>query len=233
MSALTCPHPQRCAGARTHRAGSAAARRCASARPAPAAALAGAPPAPLQPTSSQEDWTSGIGQIHPSGGYDTMRQNRSSVLGGQTTYTRDGITHREDGPAEVVTNANGSLRAQTWKQEGLEHRGDGPATVFFANGVEDEALSAYYLRGVEVGWGEASTSAVQAALAAGADPATVVGWLAVDPDLHSPLIAAGVEPGEAARCIDVGVLDAPSIIEVAAGRLPISWAAAGKGGRSR
>lgn len=47
-------------------------------------------------------------------------------------YYRDGLLHREDGPAEDRMWNGGGLKV--WWQNGLEHRTDGPAVIYALDG---------------------------------------------------------------------------------------------------
>lgn len=64
------------------------------------------------------EWRSDVGEKlavpHPTGGYDEIANGR--------TYRRDGLLHREDGPA--VTWQDGTL---LYYARGKLHREDGPA----------------------------------------------------------------------------------------------------------
>lgn len=142
MSAsLPCPNPARCGGAKSHRARSAAALACASARSLPATAPGAPPPSPAPATSQRagarwtraqsrvadqleagwaiEDeaagWDSDSGQPHPAGAY-TSRSIRPDTYGRQ-------------GPAGVQVS---------YFLDGRLHRQDGPAGTYLnADGSVD------------------------------------------------------------------------------------------------
>jgi antitoxin component YwqK of YwqJK toxin-antitoxin module len=42
-------------------------------------------------------------------------------------YTKDGLPHKEDGPAFISYYVNGNVQCAAWYKEGIRHRIDGPA----------------------------------------------------------------------------------------------------------
>lgn len=70
---------------------------------------------------------------HTTGGYTQV-----SVIGGEQRFLRDGVLHREDGPALVSREGD-----EHWYRHGLRHRVGGPAvtsrngaTRYFEHGAE-------------------------------------------------------------------------------------------------
>lgn len=55
-------------------------------------------------------------------------------------YTRHGMPHKVDGPAEVWNSSD-----LIWLQYGITHRNDGPAYII----LNDTKIKRYYLRGMK------------------------------------------------------------------------------------
>lgn len=164
------------------------------------------------------------GTLHPTGGYDEVVE--LSFPGSKTSrtcYYREGLGHREDGPA-VVSHDGAQVH---YYRHGQIHRGDGPAIV--ATGEPS-----YWYRGHALGAASdfAPGSRLQDRLdelaAAGAHPEHVVGWLAFPQELAVAVCSQVVEPWDLREAYEAGIVDPQMLVEVAAGRTPISWALAGK-----
>ena len=69
---------------------------------------------------------------HTSGGYTEVR----TWADGRHMYLREGVFHREDGPAFIDAEGN-----KAWHINGHEHRLDGPAVVYY--NADDE----YWIEG--------------------------------------------------------------------------------------
>lgn len=193
----------------------------------------------LARADAREGWSPGCGRVHP-GGYDDRAlvvtdPGAGSREGGYVlTYTRSGREHRTDGPARTVRSANYVTKLKTtWMAEGQVHRGDGPSGLHPGHGE-----AAYHWRGEEVG-NDASKSDSAARgrarldklVSFGADPDTVVGWLAWEKQAGRKgtraLIRAGALAPTAAACASAKVLDVETVMAVHRGDVPLGWAAAG------
>lgn len=150
-----------------------------------------------------------------------------------------GRRHRADGPAEIESHVNlaavAAANARTdsfsiWWLDGARHRGDGPSRVAFDATAGIENASEYHYRGRQVHTGETKRTGAQridAAIAAGADPANAVGWLAYDDQVAQLCASVVAEPGDLLQAWDAGVRDPQMLLDVATGVLPLSWATAG------
>lgn len=188
-------------------------------------------------------WDPGSGAIHPTGGYD----GREVTVTGQmvsVSHSLAGSTHRIDGPAQQRWGTDQEMDTQRWVRDGHLHREDGPASTSGKKGVTQYALE---------GSGPVGRSRSYAGMdrrledlvAAGAQRANVVRWLRVQ-DLVSDelamqtsrtqalpgaealvdsLVAAGASAPAAEGALEAKV-PIDQLLEVAAGRLPISWALA-------
>lgn len=101
-------------------------------------------------------WTPGVGEVHPTGGYDDIRNGPAGarfyirnkelyredgpavVLGDGTQewYERPGLLHRDDDLPAVETS-DGTLE---WRQDGMLHRESGPALI-------EDGRTAYFEHG--------------------------------------------------------------------------------------
>lgn len=222
MTTTACLHPTTCR-VRSHVVGTQAQRSCSAGaragRPAPAA-----PPPPSAP-DAQQGWVPGT--AHPTGGYDAVEsyvQETDSGPARYTEYTLHGVRHRTDGPAviraprdEEATNA-----LQEWHQHGVRHRGDGPAFVA-------SSVSAYSYRGVrpEMHRRNERGDQLDHAIAHGARAENVVGWLCYPEHVVEALASEVDDPWDIREAWDAGVKDVPTLLAVARGELPASWATAG------
>lgn len=199
--------------------------------------------AALAAADAREGWSPDSGVAHPSGGY-THRQIVVTNDGGRATTgvdvcygTADFVgpidptsLHRADGPSVVTHDVTGAVAIRHWYLEGRVHRGDGPASIISRGPGPGWRVYAY--RGISLTADAAGADKRCATLTRwGADPATVVGWLAYEQDAGRgatrALVRARVGPDDALSCASAGVKEAASIIAVSRGKLPLSWAAAG------
>lgn len=278
MSAtLRCPHPPRCGGARSHRAGSAAAIACARATTSrPTAALAPAPvvavdtsnhpivrarrlaaelsarellaAAPAFPCDNarqvgaalrehfaaqdlSDGWNAFSGQPHPTGGYLARVVRPDVPAKGKTTVIYNGpnqSTHRADGPAWVVWDERGQVVTASWHHLSSRRREDGPAHV------EAGLSSKFRTAAGEVALveGRDATAARFLALSdqVGLVGAAAMGWLRFEAvagrDAGEELIEAGMGWQDALDLAQRGT-EEQTMLAVARGELPMSWAVAG------
>lgn len=181
------------------------------------------------------------GQAHPSGGYTSHKVMRPFGGGSCTQHfvNAEDRLHRQDGPALVRSNGE-----QVWMEEGSPHRAGGPCevdrwgsagayavqgtTLAVANESFMQELNAHRKdRLGPVVTIEVAEQRIALALAAGAQPASASYWAAFENEDITALVGAEVEASRAFELKRAG-LDAATTIEVAAGRLPISWALAGQ-----
>ena len=82
-------------------------------------------------------------------GYEVKK---SGYLNGcDTYYYKDGKLHREDGPAEVISNAMELKKC--WFLNGMLHRLDGPAaTRNTGDSVHNNYEEEFWINGVQVEW---------------------------------------------------------------------------------
>lgn len=174
------------------------------------------------------------GQVHPGGGYSQRVIEAAATV--RVLHLDDfGRNHREDGPATVVFEAgeDGQDRVvrACWYRHDLRHREDGPAYLI------TETTARYFYDGQQITPQGSLPGKVhatfEAMVEAGDDPREAMGWLRVAATLDSlraamDLRRAGGDVGAAVGAIEAGITDAPTLGEVAAGRLPLSWAIAGR-----
>lgn len=150
---LVCPHPQRCAGARTHRAGSAAARACA------VSGSRAFPPAPFAPTTPTAGDDHGAA-LAPSATVAALAAQRQIAVAGYQNLPHDprgygkelagamasslaegeasgwstgcGSPHPVGGYHERLVIVETSMVAIVHRDDqGRRHRTDGPAEITF------------------------------------------------------------------------------------------------------
>ena len=62
-------------------------------------------------------------------------------------YYINGVLHREDGPAKIMYYINGNIEREEYYKNGILHREDGPAKIiYYGNGNID--TEEYYINGV-------------------------------------------------------------------------------------
>lgn len=205
----------------------------AAASPAQAAQMLSAALAASDPPG----WSPGCGRAHPVGGY-VERVGSNSMF---TTWVehRDaaGQLHRSDGPAALTyhppsnSTRGWSVAEIAWREQGRLHRGDGPAMWSTALA----SIPLFYLRGQALA---ADTAGARALVrdftldaAAGLPAREAMGWLAlgsaIGREQAATVRAGGENVAAALAALEGGVLDLGTLVEVAAGVLPASWAAAG------
>lgn len=55
----------------------------------------------------------------------------------QEQWYKEGVYHKEGGPAEIFYFSNGNMRYEAWVKEGTIHREDGPAvTTYYTDGTK-------------------------------------------------------------------------------------------------
>jgi len=79
------------------------------------------------------DWTPGT--LHPTGDYDEVR----TLEGGEQRFTKHGVVHRLDGPAQILPNGE-----QRWMLGGFFHSSSGPARI------SPDGTRTWYIHGRQV-----------------------------------------------------------------------------------
>lgn len=167
------------------------------------------------------------GTTHPGGGYDRVVLNEcENVVSWMSSC--GGLTHRDAGPAALMTALPWADLDTLYYRRGVQHRGDGPSMLSSGHGLYDGPMyQRYHYEGVMVDLASGLVAErTGELLAAGAARESVVGWLVFDHAQALALVRAGGDVTACRAMAAAGAADA-ELLAAAAGELPVSWAVAG------
>lgn len=195
-----------------------------------------AAPPPPSPLASRPAGTYSVelGDAAPAGGYDQVETEvacfgRAQISVETTTYRLSTLALELSAQQEQERADYDELKGEgAWRQDcATLHRGDGPARTTVWPDLLTANTDEYHYRGEHVASGPIAGANLKSLLTAGVDPARASGWLRYPMPVVRALIAHVDEPDDITPAWEAGVREPKTIIEVATGRLPLSWAVAG------